>query len=98
MMKVANPPGEGALIVFAVSTSDAGVCNGGAAQHLRSDAQRARVEGGDYARALLERVGAGTSSADDLANLMQFLRSGDLLHGFALVLFEALRHAWVRRT
>lgn len=50
-------------------------------------------EGADYARALLERIGAGTSSPDDLASLLQFLHSGSLLDGAAVVIFEALRRA-----
>lgn len=50
-------------------------------------------EGADYARALLDRIGAGTSSPDDLASLLQFLHSGSLLHGAAVVFFEALRGA-----
>lgn len=50
-------------------------------------------EGADYARALLDRIGAGTSSPDDLATLLQFLHSGSMLHGAAVVIFEALRRA-----
>jgi hypothetical protein len=50
-------------------------------------------EGADYARALLDRIGAGTSSPDDLASVLQFLHSGTLLHGGAVVIFEALRRA-----
>ena len=48
-------------------------------------------EGADYARALLERIGAGTSSPHELASLLQFLHSGSMLHGAAVVIFEALR-------
>jgi hypothetical protein len=59
---------------------------------LPSDDPRAE-EGADYARALLERIGAGTSSPDELASLLQFLHSGSLLHGAAVVIFEALRSA-----
>lgn len=50
-------------------------------------------EGADYTRASLERVGAGTSSPDDLTGLMQFMHSGSLLHGFAAVIFDTLRRA-----
>jgi hypothetical protein len=50
-------------------------------------------EGADYARALLDRIGAGTSSPEELASLLQFLHSGSLLHGAAVVIFEALRRA-----
>jgi hypothetical protein len=49
------------------------------------------AEGADYARALLDRIGAGTSSPDELASLLQFLHSGSMLHGAAVVIFEALR-------
>lgn len=50
----------------------------------------ARAEGAADGRALLERIGAGTSSPDELATLMQFLHSGSLLHGACAVLFLAL--------
>ena len=56
----------------------------------------AQAEGGDYARALLDRIGAGVTKPEDLATLMQFLHSGALLHGFAVVLHEALRLALQR--
>ena len=48
-------------------------------------------EGADYARALFDRIGAGTSSPEELASLLQFLHSGSMLHGAAVVIFEALR-------
>lgn len=47
-------------------------------------------EGAAYARALLDRIGAGLAHPDDLADLMQFLHSGSMLHGACLVLFSAL--------
>ena len=47
-------------------------------------------EGAAYARALLDRIGAGADSPDDLATLLQFLHSGALLHCACLVLFAAL--------
>ena len=47
-------------------------------------------EGAAYARALLDRISAGVAHPDDLADLMQFLHSGSLLHGACLVLFAAL--------
>lgn len=68
-------------------------------KHTRAGADRAtadRAEGADYARALLERIGAGTSSPEDLASLLQFLHSGDVLHGFAVALFAVLSHAAAR--
>ena len=54
-------------------------------------ASAGHAEGAGYARALLDRIGAGTSNPDDLAALMQALHSGALLHGFAAVIFDALR-------
>lgn len=53
-------------------------------------ADAAHEEGAAYARALLDRIGAGTSSAADLAALVQFLRGGPLLHGACVVVFGAL--------
>jgi hypothetical protein len=50
-------------------------------------------EGAIYARALLERIGAGTSSPGELAALMQLLHSGAILHGACAVLFLALAAA-----
>ncbi len=50
-------------------------------------------EGAAYARALLERIGAGASSPVDLGTLMQFLHSGSLLHGACAVFFCALASA-----
>jgi len=47
-------------------------------------------EGAAYARALLDRIGAGVAHPDDLATLMQFLHSGALLHGACVVIFAAL--------
>jgi len=47
-------------------------------------------EGAAYARALLDRIGAGVAHPDDLATLLQFLHSGALLHGACLVIFAAL--------
>ena len=47
-------------------------------------------EGAAYAHALLERIGAGRAHPDDVADLMQFLHSGPMLHGACLVLFAAL--------
>jgi hypothetical protein len=55
-------------------------------------------EGADYARALLERIGAGVSSPDDLAAVMQLLHSGTMLHGACVVIFEALRTALAARS
>lgn len=49
------------------------------------------AQGEGYARALLDRIGAGTSSPDELAGLMQFLHSGPMLHGACAALFLALR-------
>jgi hypothetical protein len=61
-------------------------------ERIGADAAAAgEAEGADYARALLERIGTGTSSPADLAGLMQFLHSGALLHGAAAVIFDALR-------
>lgn len=54
-------------------------------------------EGESYAQALLDRIGAGASSPDDLAALMQFLHSGPMLHGACAVLFLTLRLATVNR-
>lgn len=47
-------------------------------------------EGAAYARALVDRIGAGASSPAELATLMQFLHSGSLLHGACAVIFCAL--------
>lgn len=60
---------------------------------MKGSAGARQAEGADYTRALLERIGEGTSNPDDLAGLMQFLHSGALLHGFAAVIFDALRRA-----
>lgn len=54
------------------------------------------AEGAAYARALLERIASGTSSPDDLATIVQFLHSGDMLHGACVVLYEVLRLAMRR--
>lgn len=51
------------------------------------------AEGAQYANAYLERTSAGTSSSAELARLMEFLRSGDLLRGACIVFHEALRRA-----
>ena len=48
------------------------------------------TEGAAYGHALLDRIGAGASSPADLANLMQFLNAGSLLHGACAVIFAAL--------
>jgi len=56
----------------------------------RPVAHDAGGEGGAYARALLDRIGAGVAHPDGLANLMQFLHSGALLHGACVVIFAAL--------
>lgn len=56
-----------------------------------------REEGAAYARALLDRIGAGTSSPDDLAALLQFLHSGALLHGACAAIFGALAAATRQR-
>lgn len=51
------------------------------------------AEGAGYATALLDRIAAGASSADDLVGLIQFLGTGQMLHGASAVLFMALRVA-----
>lgn len=51
------------------------------------------AEGAAHAGRLLGRIGCGASDPQDLASLMQFLHSGDLLHGACVVLHEALRKA-----
>lgn len=56
----------------------------------RPVAHDAGDEGAAYARALLDRIGAGMAHPDDLATLLQFLHSGDLLHGACLVCYTAL--------
>ncbi len=53
------------------------------------------AEGADYASAFLDRVGHGATSPDQLASLMQFMHSGDMVHGFAAVIHEALRRCLV---
>lgn len=55
------------------------------------DAAALSAESAGYARALLDRIGAGASSPDDLAALLQFLHSGPMLHGACAVLFLAMR-------
>lgn len=62
-------------------------------QHRADSECAGQAEGAAYARALLDRIGAGTSTPDDLAGLLQFMGRGALLHGFAAVIFEALRRA-----
>lgn len=52
-------------------------------------------EGTNYTSAFLDRVGLGLTSPDELATLMQFMHSGDMLHGFAVVVHEALRRCLV---
>ena len=54
------------------------------------------AEGTAYAAAFLERVALGASSPDELASLMQFLHSGDLMHGACVAIHEALRQALQR--
>lgn len=51
------------------------------------------AEGASYARALLDRIEAGASSADDLVGTLQFMGAGQMLHGAAVVLLSALRLA-----
>lgn len=51
------------------------------------------VEGEGYARALLDRIGAGTAGPDELAALMQFLSSGPMLHAACALLTLALQKA-----
>ncbi len=53
------------------------------------------AEGANYASAFLDRVGFGAASPDELASLMQFMHSGDMVHGFAVVIHEALRRSFV---
>lgn len=48
-------------------------------------------QGEGYARALLDRIGAGVAGPDELAHLMQFLHSGPMLHAACAVLVMALR-------
>jgi len=50
----------------------------------------ADAEGAAFARALLERIGAGVSSPAELASLMQFLHSGPMLHGACAAIYAAL--------
>lgn len=59
-------------------------------ERFAGGADGANAEGAAFARGLLDRIGAGTSSPADLASLMQFLHSGSLLHGACAVLFHAL--------
>jgi hypothetical protein len=54
------------------------------------DTEAERAEGRAYADALLDRIGAGASSPEELATLLQFLHAGSLLHGACAVLFLAL--------
>ncbi len=50
----------------------------------------AEGEGAAFARALLERIGAGASSPAELTSLMQFLHSGPMLHGACAAIYAAL--------
>jgi hypothetical protein len=66
--------------------------------HPGTDAAAAEAPGDDllaqgegYARALLDRIGAGASSPDELADLLQFLHAGPMLHAAYAVIFLALR-------
>ena len=52
------------------------------------------ADGEGYAQALLDRIGAGVSSPDDLAELMAFLHSGPMLHAACSVLYLALRSVY----
>lgn len=61
-----------------------------------TDAATMADEGAGYAAALLERIAQGTAGPGELASLMQFLHSGDLLHGACVVMNEALRQATQR--
>ena len=56
---------------------------------LACDAETA--EGTAYARALLDRIKAGGSTPGELADLVQFLASGSLLHAACVVIFAAIR-------
>jgi hypothetical protein len=64
-----------------------------AARQAEAESATEHTEGGAYAAALLERIGAGTSSPAELVNLLQFLHSGSLLHGACAVIFAALAAA-----
>jgi hypothetical protein len=63
------------------------------AQSTGPDATALEAEGAGYALALLDRIAAGASSADDLAGTLLFLGAGQMLHGAAAVLFATLRLA-----
>lgn len=45
------------------------------------------------ARALLGRIRAGRSTPGELADLVQFLASGSMLHAACVVIFAAIRAA-----
>jgi hypothetical protein len=49
------------------------------------------AEGTAYARALLDRIRAGGSTPGELADLVQFLASGSMLHAACIVIFAAIR-------
>jgi hypothetical protein len=49
------------------------------------------AEGAAYARALLDRIRAGGSKPGELADLVQFLASGSMLHAACVVIFAAIR-------
>lgn len=63
------------------------------AQPAGLDPAALAAEGASYARALLDRIAAGASSADDLVGTLQFMGAGQMLHGAAVVLLSALRLA-----
>lgn len=49
------------------------------------------AEGADYARNLVFRIRAGTAHPGELADLVQFLASGSMLHAACVVIFAAIR-------
>ena len=56
-----------------------------------ADAAAEEEEGASYGRALLDRVAAGASGADDLVAVLGFMHSGLMLHGCCAALYHALR-------
>ncbi|MBL8352647.1 MAG: hypothetical protein JNL87_20310 [Burkholderiaceae bacterium] len=51
------------------------------------------ADGADYARNLVFRIRAGTAHPTELADLVQFLASGSMLHAACVVICAAIRAA-----
>jgi len=64
-----------------------------AADDAAATADADAAEGAAYALALLQRMRAGGGSPAELADLVQFLASGSMLHAACTVFYAAIRTA-----